>query len=72
MLIGKADTIYDRRIFPDWVVEMMAATDAALLETLGEQQLATLTSRGAALEITDAVTYLRGEADRALTSSVAP
>ena len=47
---------------------MLAATDAALLETLGEQHLATLAERGAALEITDAVAYLRAEADRALAA----
>ena len=43
---------------------MLAATDAALLESLGEQQVATLAARGAALETTDAVAYLRAEADR--------
>ena len=47
---------------------MLAATDAALLETLGEQQVATLAERGAALEITDAVAYLHAEADRALAA----
>ena len=50
----------------DWSLEMLAATDAALLEALGEQQVATLAARGAALDITDAVAYLHAEADRAL------
>ena len=49
-------------------LEMLAATDAALLETLGEQQVATLAKRGAALDNTDAVAYLHAEADRALAA----
>jgi hypothetical protein len=48
------------------MLEMLAATDAALLEILGEQRLAALRERGAALEIGDAVAYLRAEADQAL------
>ena len=52
----------------DWSLEMLAATDVALLEALGEQQVATLAARGAALDITDAVAYLRAEADRALAA----
>ena len=47
---------------------MMATTDAALIEALGEQHVATLAEQGAALEITDAVAYLRAEADRALAA----
>ena len=52
----------------DWILEMLAATDATLREALGEQQVATLTARGAALDITDAVAYLHAEADRALAA----
>jgi hypothetical protein len=47
---------------------MRAAADAALRETLGEQQVATLAARGAALDITDAVAYLHAEVDRALAA----
>jgi hypothetical protein len=47
---------------------MLAATDVALRETLGEQQLATLKERGGALEMNEAVAYLRAEADRALAA----
>ena len=36
---------------PDWIAEMKVATDATLLETLGEQQLATLVKHGAALDL---------------------
>ena len=65
VLFGKADAMTERW-GPDWTLEMLAATDAALLEALGEQQVATLAARGAALDITDAVAYLHAEADRAL------
>jgi predicted ATPase/class 3 adenylate cyclase/DNA-binding winged helix-turn-helix (wHTH) protein len=51
---------------PDWIRELNAATQAALLEALGEQQVATLAARGAALDVSEAVAYLRAEAERAL------
>jgi predicted ATPase/DNA-binding SARP family transcriptional activator len=67
VLIGKANAIQER-----WgsatTLELLAATDAILLETLGEQQVATLAARGAALDMADAVAYLHAEADRALTA----
>jgi hypothetical protein len=43
--------------------------DAALLEALGEEQTRTLAAQGAELGITDAVAYLRTEANRALAPS---
>jgi hypothetical protein len=46
----------------------LEAPYAALREALGEQQVATLAARGAALDITDAIAYLRAEADRALAA----
>jgi tetratricopeptide (TPR) repeat protein len=67
VLFGKADAIQERW-GPDTTLEMLAATDTALLEILGEQQVVTLAARGAALDITDAVAYLRTEADRALAA----
>ena len=67
VVLGNANAITERWV-PDWIVEIGAATDATLLETLGEQQVATLTARGAALDITDAFAYLRAEADRALAA----
>jgi hypothetical protein len=45
---------------------MLAATDAALLEALGEQPAAALAARGAALEYADAVAYLRAQAESVL------
>ena len=65
VLFGKSDAMAERWGL-DWSLEMLAATDVALLEALGEQQVATLAARGAALDIADAVTYLHAEADRAL------
>ena len=67
VLFGKADAMAERWGL-DWTLEMLAATDVALLEALGEQQVATLAARGAALDITDAVAYLHAEADRALAA----
>ena len=67
VLVGKANAIQERW-GPPATLELLAATDAALRESLGEQQVATLTAQGAALDITDAVAYLHAEADRALTA----
>ena len=72
VLFGRADASTAERLridWIDWIVELLAATDAALLETLGEQQVATLAEQGAALETADAVAYLRAEADRVLAAS---
>jgi predicted ATPase/class 3 adenylate cyclase len=67
ILFGKADSI-TARWWGGWGVEILAATDTALLEALGEEQVLTLAARGAGLEITEAVAYLRAEADRALAA----
>jgi tetratricopeptide (TPR) repeat protein len=65
VLIGKADAMAPRN-WPDWGLTMLAATDAALLEALGEQPAAALAARGAALEYADAVAYLRAQAESVL------
>jgi tetratricopeptide (TPR) repeat protein len=67
VIFAKANTI-QQRWGADSTREMLAATDTALLEALGDQQMATLTARGAALDNTDAVAYLHAEADRALAA----
>jgi hypothetical protein len=54
---------------PEGILETKAATDATLIQELGEHRFATLTARGAALETRDAVTYLRAQADRALAAT---
>ena len=67
VLIGKSDAMSEALI-PDWVLEMKAATEAALREALGEQYVATLAEQGAALGVADAVAYLHAEAERALAA----
>jgi hypothetical protein len=67
VLIGKSDAMTGAPV-PGWVLEMKGATDAALREAHGEQQVATLAARGAALDIADAVAYLHAEAERALAA----
>ena len=59
------------RYGPEWWMERAASTEAALLEGLGEERLASLRERGAALEPAEAVAYLRAEADRVLTDESA-
>ncbi len=63
VLVGKGDT-RQLRNGPDWMLELFAATEAALLAALGEQEVSELAARGAALEFTDAVAYLRAQVDR--------
>jgi predicted ATPase/class 3 adenylate cyclase len=67
VLFGKSDAMTERWGV-NWIHEMLAATDAALLEALGEQQTLTLEAQGAELGITEAVACLRAEADRALAA----
>jgi hypothetical protein len=67
VLFGKSDAM-TTRWGPDWALEMLTATDAALLEALGEQQVAALAAHGAALDLAEAVAYLRAEADRTLAA----
>jgi predicted ATPase/class 3 adenylate cyclase len=65
VLFGRADAMTARN-GPDWFLPLLAATDAALLEALGEQQASALAARGAALEYADAVAYLRAQAESVL------
>jgi predicted ATPase/class 3 adenylate cyclase len=65
VILGKADSITTRN-GPEWALDMLAATDAALLAALGEQQAAELAARGAAIEYADAVAYLRAQAESVL------
>ena len=68
VLIGSADASTPGRWGPEWYLEMLATADAALVEALGEPQVAVLAEQGAALDMTDAVAYLRGEADEVLAA----
>jgi tetratricopeptide (TPR) repeat protein len=66
VLIGKWDAISDRDAVDDWTRGRLAAIDATLLAALGKQQLAALTARGGALQLSEALAYLRTEATQAL------
>lgn len=66
VLVGKADAMTTARSGPDWATNLGTATDAALLEALGEQEVAALAARGAALENADAVAYLRAQTESVL------
>ena len=72
VLFGSAARSDMRAGWVQWFVEIDAANAAALAEALEDQQLATLTAHGAALDIADAVAYLRQEAERALRTDVEP
>ena len=67
MLLGKADAVAETVFEPFWSHELFVAAEATLLEELGEQRVAELRARGAAMVITDAVAFLRVEVDRILT-----
>ncbi len=65
VLIAVSDALGPRQGPRDGMA-LAAETDAEVLEGLGEARLAELRARGAALGLTDAVAYLRAEADRVL------
>jgi predicted ATPase/DNA-binding SARP family transcriptional activator len=48
---------------------LVRATDGALLDALGEDKLSELKARGSALDLPDAVAYVRMEADQALSET---
>jgi hypothetical protein len=71
VLVGAADSTGPpgiRRPLEDWGIAMAGSTDAALLAELGEERLAELRLRGAALDPVDVVAFLCAEADRVLDS----
>ena len=66
VLLGRTAARSDDPYWVQWFVEFDAANTAALVDALGEQRFGELTARGAALDIADAIAYMREEADRAL------
>jgi predicted ATPase/DNA-binding SARP family transcriptional activator len=52
--------------YNDEGVQLLAATETALLDALKEENFSDLKARGGALDLPEAVAYLRTEADRAL------
>ena len=67
VLIGKVDAMAPEQQGPAWIL-LETDTHTALIEILGEQHVATLAARGAALEIPETVAYLRTETNRVLTA----
>jgi predicted ATPase/class 3 adenylate cyclase len=65
---GAADAIADRGFAPVGTSDKNAATEAALIDGLGEQRAAELAARGAAMTFAAAVTSLHAAADRILTA----
>jgi predicted ATPase len=65
VLTGKAEAVWEPWRFTPEGVEAVASTNAALIEALGEERLAALKERGAALGITEAIAYLHDAADLA-------
>ena len=65
VLIGRADSLSARVGTHIWL-EIITATDAALLEALGEQRVATLAAQGAAFDNPEAVVYLRAQTEAVL------
>ncbi len=70
VLLGRTAARSDDPYWVQWFVEFDAANTAALVDALGEQRFGELTARGAALDIADAIAYMREEADRALGTDV--
>jgi hypothetical protein len=71
VLLGFADAqdAYSRKMFNDDYNELLTGADNAILDALGEANLSDLKARGGALDLPNAVVYLRTEADRALAGN---
>jgi hypothetical protein len=71
VILGFADAhdAYSRRIPNVEYTGLVRATDDALLDALGEDKLSELKAQGSALDLPDAVAYLRTEANRALSET---
>jgi predicted ATPase/DNA-binding SARP family transcriptional activator len=66
VILGYADTHGPRWANSEEYLTLSTSTDTALLDALGEGRLAELKARGNAFNLSDAIDFLRTEADRAL------
>ena len=66
VLFGRVSALAAGWFEPPWSRELFVAAETAIVEALGEERVAELMARGAAMEITDAVAYLRAEVERVL------
>ncbi len=67
VITGTTNALAPHRAPPAWAAELMTAAGTAVVEALGEQPRAALEARGAALEVGDAVAYLRAQSDVVLS-----
>jgi hypothetical protein len=73
VIMGKADSLgTGARPLAPWGTTLASETDAILLEELGEQKVAELAARGAALGFGEAVDYAQAEAEKVLAATSAP
>ena len=66
VLIGKGDAMSSRTINDWWWGKAIEGADAAIVEALGEGRAAAMAARGAAMATSDAVDYMRADADEVL------
>jgi predicted ATPase/class 3 adenylate cyclase len=66
VLLGAGDTLSPTRFGPGWVMDWLSELDSTLPQQLGAQRFEELRSKGAALGPSEAVEYVRVEAERAL------
>ena len=66
VLLGRTAARSDDPYWVQWFIDFDAANTAALVDALGESTFGELTARGAALDIADAVAYMREEVERVL------
>src|SRR5262249_7199851 len=70
LLLGKSKSM--ESTFFIWGLDLIHATETNLRERLGEQRVAELAARGAALSFSDAVDYAQSEAERGLAATPPP
>jgi hypothetical protein len=68
VLLGACDSLSPARFGPRWAMEWLSELDSTLPQQLGDERFAELRSQGAALGPSEALEYVRVEAERALAN----
>jgi predicted ATPase/class 3 adenylate cyclase len=68
VLLGAGDTLSPTRFGPGWAMQWLSELDSALPQQLGAERFVELRSQGAALGPSEAVEYVRVEAERVLAN----
>jgi hypothetical protein len=68
VLLGAGDSLQPTRFGPGWVMEWLSELDSTLPQQVGDERFAELRSKGAALGLSEALEYVRVEAERALAN----